>query len=145
MPLLDVQGLATYFRTEQGPDIRAVDGVTFHVDRGEVLCLVGESGSGKTVASLSLLRLLASPPARVVAGRAMYQDSRGGAAIDLLQAPEAALRRIRGNRIAMVFQDPMTSLNPYLTVGSQLSEVLEVHRGTRCGPTRSARSKPRAA
>jgi ABC-type dipeptide/oligopeptide/nickel transport system ATPase component len=138
MPLLDVQDLAIHFRTEQGQVIRAVDGVSFHVDRGEVLCLVGESGSGKTVTSLSLLRLLPSPPARIVGGRVLYQDSRGGAAIDLAQAPEPALRRIRGNRIAMVFQDPMTSLNPYLTVGSQLSEVLEVHRGTSGAAAREA-------
>ncbi len=138
MPLLDVLGLVTEFSTQEGGVVRAVDGVSFHVDRGEVLCLVGESGSGKTAACLSLLRLLPSRAARIVGGRVLYRDSRGGDVVDLARAPEAALRRIRGNRIAMVFQDPMTSLNPYLTVGSQLAEVLEVHRGTTRASAREA-------
>jgi oligopeptide/dipeptide ABC transporter ATP-binding protein len=129
VPLLDVQGLATHFATEDGGVLRAVDGVSFTLERSEVLCLVGESGSGKTVAALSLLRLVPSPEGRIVAGRMLYRDSRGGGEVDLARASEAEMRRIRGNRIAMVFQDPMTALNPYLTVGTQLREVLEVHGG----------------
>jgi oligopeptide/dipeptide ABC transporter ATP-binding protein len=129
MALLAVHGLATHFDTEDGGVIRAVDGVSFTLDRGEVLCLVGESGSGKTVAALSLLQLVPCPPGRIVAGRMLYRDSRGGGEVDLARASGAELRHIRGNRIAMVFQDPMTSLNPYLTIGTQLGEVLEAHGG----------------
>ena len=130
MAMLEVEGLRTHFFTEAG-EVRAVDGVDFVIDRGEVLCLVGESGSGKTVAALSVLGLVPSPPGRVVAGKIIYRDSRGGDGIDLARASEKALRRVRGNRIAMVFQDPMTSLNPYLRIGTQLTEVLEVHRAER--------------
>ena len=121
-PLLRVRDLRTSFHVDGGI-VRAVDGLSFHVDRGETLAIVGESGSGKSVASLSLLRLLPIPPARIEGGEALL----GG--VDLLAMSEAALRRIRGNRIAMIFQDPMSSLNPFLRVSRQLTEVLELHKG----------------
>ncbi|MFH1340172.1 MAG: ABC transporter ATP-binding protein [Pseudomonadota bacterium] len=142
MPLLDVRNLATHFFTDEGV-VRAVDGISFVVDRSEVLCLVGESGSGKSVASLSLLRLVAAPPGRIVAGEILFRPS-GPAGEpaeeeeDLTVVSEARLRQIRGDRIAMVFQDPMTSLNPYLKVGAQLLEVLEIHQDL---PTDEARDK----
>ncbi|HEY4116720.1 MAG TPA: ABC transporter ATP-binding protein, partial [Byssovorax sp.] len=136
MPLLDVRDLHTQFTTDDGV-VRAVDGVSFSVDRGEVLGIVGESGSGKSVTGLSILRLVPSPPGKITAGEILFEDDArgiatggsGAAAIDLLKASDAELRRVRGARIAMIFQDPMTSLNPYLRVGVQLGEVLEVHAG----------------
>jgi ABC-type dipeptide/oligopeptide/nickel transport system ATPase component len=126
MALLEVSGLATHFFTEEGV-VRAVDGISFQVDRGEVLAIVGESGSGKSVAALSLLRLVASPPGRIVGGK-MVLTSGGRPPIDLASASEAEMLKIRGDRIAMIFQDPMTSLNPYMTVGAQLAEVLVLHQ-----------------
>ena len=120
-PLLSVRDLCVYFRTDQGV-VKAVDGVSFDVAKGEVLGLVGESGSGKTVANLALLGLLPRPPAYFPRGEAHF----GGR--DLLRAGPRELRALRGKRIAMVFQDPMTSLNPYLRVSRQLSEVLELHQ-----------------
>jgi len=126
--LLEVKDLATHFFTEEGV-VRAVDGITFHVDKGEVLGIVGESGSGKSVASLSLLRLIPDPPGRIVSGQILLSE--GGKRVDLAQASEATMREIRGDRIAMIFQDPMTSLNPYLRVSEQLCEVLELHKGMR--------------
>src|SRR5690606_35858438 len=104
----------------------AVDGVSFDVDAGEILCLVGESGSGKSVASLSILGLVPDPPGRIVGGSIVLHRE-GGEPEDLVRAGEARLRQVRGDRIAMIFQDPMTSLNPYLKVGVQLTEVLEIH------------------
>jgi oligopeptide/dipeptide ABC transporter ATP-binding protein len=127
MPLLQVEDLRTHFFTEDGV-VRAVDGVSFTVDRGEVLGIVGESGSGKSVTSLSILRLVDDPPGRIVGGRVLLED-REGQVTDLLRAPMAAMRAVRGNRVAMIFQDPMTSLNPYLKVSEQLVEVLELHQG----------------
>jgi peptide/nickel transport system ATP-binding protein/oligopeptide transport system ATP-binding protein len=124
--LLEVEDLHTQFSTEEGT-VRAVSGATFSVDSGEVLGIVGESGSGKSVTAMSILRLIPDPPGRITAGRILFRDG-GPAAVDLAKAPERAMRRVRGDRIAMIFQDPMTSLNPYMTVGDQLSEVLEVHR-----------------
>jgi oligopeptide/dipeptide ABC transporter ATP-binding protein len=124
--LLRVVDLRTHFFTEEGV-VRAVDGVSLEIDRGEVLGVVGESGSGKSVMSLSLLRLISDPPGRIVGGEILLQ-SRGGAVEDLCRVSEARMRGIRGNRIAMIFQDPMTSLNPYLRVSEQLIEVLLVHR-----------------
>ena len=121
-PLLDVRNLVTEFRTDDGI-VRAVDGVSFHVDRGEAVGIVGESGSGKSVTNLTLLGLIPQPPGRIVSGEAIFQGR------DLLALPRAERRRIRGNRIAMVFQDPMTSLNPFLTVGRQLTEGMEHHLG----------------
>jgi oligopeptide/dipeptide ABC transporter ATP-binding protein len=123
--LLSVRDLQTHFFTEDGV-VRAVDGVSFDVDRGEVLCIVGESGSGKSVASLSILGLVPDPPGRIVGGEIQFTPNKK--AIELRGASEKTLRDIRGDRIAMIFQDPMTSLNPYLRVGTQLSEVLEIHQ-----------------
>jgi oligopeptide transport system ATP-binding protein len=129
-PLLEVRELRTTFRSE-GRTIRAADGVSFTLQRGECLGLVGESGSGKTVVNLSLLRLIPSPPGRIDGGEVLF-DGR-----DLLRASEAELRALRGHRIAMIFQDPMTSLNPYLRIGDQLTEVLRLHKGHRGGEARS--------
>ncbi|MBI2501336.1 MAG: ABC transporter ATP-binding protein [Deltaproteobacteria bacterium] len=121
MSLLKVTDLQTDFRI-RGGFIRAVDGVSFSIEAGETLGIVGESGSGKSVTSLSLLGLIPQPPGRITGGTAYFEGK------DLLQLPEEDLRKIRGNKIAMIFQDPMTSLNPFLTVGRQLTEVLEVHQ-----------------
>jgi len=128
MALLEVDDLQTHFFTEEGV-VKAVDGVSFRVDRGEVVCLVGESGSGKSVTSLSLLGLVPSPPGRIVGGSIRFQN--GETSEDLVKASEARMRSIRGDRIAMIFQDPMTSLNPYMRIGRQLAEVLEVHQDLR--------------
>jgi len=122
-PLLRVENLRTYFHTRAGV-VRAVDDVSFSIDPGETLGIVGESGSGKSVACLSLLRLIPSPPGRIESGHAQFGD------VDLLKCDEDNLRRIRGDRIAMVFQDPMTSLNPYMRVGDQVIEPLIIHRKT---------------
>jgi oligopeptide transport system ATP-binding protein len=120
--ILSVQDLRTWFRTDQGT-VKAVDGVSFDLKRGETLALVGESGSGKSVTSLSLLGLVPRPEGRVAGGRALFHGE------DLLAMPGPALRAIRGNRIAMVFQDPMTALNPFLRVSTQMVEVLALHQG----------------
>src|SRR6266536_6340641 len=109
MSLLNVTDLRTYFHTRAGV-YRAVDGVSFHVERGETLGIVGESGSGKSVTCYSLMGLIPQPPGRIESGRAIFEGA------DLLCCPEKALQKIRGKRIAMVFQDPMTSLNPYLRI-----------------------------
>jgi oligopeptide transport system ATP-binding protein len=119
-PLLQVKDLRTYFYTEEGL-VKAVDGVTFDVQEGETLALVGESGCGKSVSALSLLKLLPIPPARIVSGEVLFEGD------DMMKLNEEELRKIRGNRIAMVFQEPMTSLNPVLTIGKQLTEALELH------------------
>lgn len=123
MTLLAVNGLETTFFTREG-EVRAVDGASFTVERGQVLCLVGESGSGKSVAALSILGLVPNPPGRITKGSILWHGEE-----DLVRASERRLRELRGNRIAMVFQDPMSYLNPYLSVGTQLIEVLELHRG----------------
>jgi oligopeptide transport system ATP-binding protein len=120
MPLLTVNNLTTAFHTRNGV-ARAVNGVSFHLERGETLGIVGESGSGKSVTCHSLLGLLPTPPARVEGGAAMFDG------VDLLSCGDRRLRRIRGRRISMIFQDPMTSLNPYLSVGEQLMEPLFIH------------------
>ena len=119
---LRVDDLCVNFRHD-GEDIRVVENVSFEIRHGEILGLVGESGCGKSVTSMSLLRLLASPPAQIVAGSALFDGD------DLLRLSEKRLRALRGNRIAMIFQEPMTSLNPLYTVGYQLAEVLRLHRG----------------
>ena len=119
--LLRVEGLQVQFPTRDGA-VRAVDGVDFHVAPGETLGIVGESGSGKTVTSLSLLRL-APPPARITAGRVVFEGE------DLVTASPARLAAIRGRRMAMIFQNPATSLNPVLSIGRQLSEILRWHTG----------------
>src|SRR5712691_2888651 len=121
-PLLDVQGLKTYFFTRDGV-VRAVDGVSFSVGRGETLAVVGESGCGKSVTSLSILRLIASPPGRTVGGRVIFEGR------NLLELPEPDMRKVRGDAISMIFQEPMTSLNPVLTIGHQIAEALVLHRG----------------
>ena len=113
MPLLDVTDLRTHFHTRSGV-YRAVDGVSFTVERGETLGIVGESGSGKSVTCYSLLGLIPQPPGRIESGRAVFDGT------DLLHCTPAEARGIRGKRIAMIFQDPMTSLNPYLRIGEQL-------------------------
>ncbi|HED65876.1 MAG TPA: ABC transporter ATP-binding protein [Planctomycetes bacterium] len=122
--LLEVEDLSVRFETRRGKkvqSVQAVGGLSFHLDEGETLGLVGESGSGKTVSSLSLIGLIPSPPGRIERGRALFQGE------DLLAMAPSRLRRLRGNSIAMVFQDPMTSLNPLLTIGRQLTEVAEIH------------------
>ena len=121
-PLLEVEDLRTYFFTRDGV-VRAVDGVSLHVAEGETLAVVGESGCGKSVTSLSILRLIQTPPGRIVSGAIRFQG------VDLLQLEEAEMRRIRGNDISMIFQEPMTSLNPVFTVGEQIAEAVRLHEG----------------
>jgi oligopeptide transport system ATP-binding protein len=120
--LLDVQGLETQFRTPDGI-VHAVNGVSFGLREGETLGVVGESGCGKSVTMLSTLRLIPSPPGKVVAGKALYRGQ------DLLKMSNDEIRNIRGAQIAMIFQDPMTSLNPVLTVERQMTESLQLHMG----------------
>ena len=122
-PLLAVDHLVTSFRTERGV-VRAVDGVSFAVGRGQTLGLVGESGCGKSVTSLSILRLIQSPPGRIEPGSRIAFEGR-----NLLDLADADMRRVRGNRISMIFQEPMTSLNPVFTIGDQIAEVFRIHRG----------------
>ena len=122
MALLDVKNLRVRFETHHGT-VNAVDGVSFHLDEGETLGLVGESGSGKSVTNLALMGLIPSPPGVVTAESVRFDDK------DLLRLPDEDLRKIRGNEIAMIFQDPMTSLNPLLTIDRQLTEVLQLHKG----------------
>ena len=119
-PLLQVKDLRTYFATEEGI-VKAVDGVTYDVMEGETLALVGESGCGKSVSALALLRLIPVPPGRIVSGEVLFDGE------DLLKLSNEEIRKVRGNRIAMVFQEPMTSLNPVLTIGKQMTESLELH------------------
>jgi len=120
--ILRIRNLKTEFHTPEGV-VRAVDGVDLTVREGTVLGLVGESGSGKTVTILSLLRLIPRPPGRIASGQVLFHD------IDLLTLEENEMRRIRGKRIAMIFQEPMTSLNPVFTIGTQISEMLLLHQG----------------
>ncbi len=119
--LLEVNNLTTHFFTSDGV-VKAVDGINYHVDEGEILGIVGESGCGKSVSALSLMRLVADPPGKIVDGEVTFEDK------DLLQLGDAEMRSIRGNRMAMVFQEPMTSLNPVLTIGRQITETLELHQ-----------------
>jgi oligopeptide transport system ATP-binding protein len=120
--ILDVRGLTTRFRTERG-ELSAVDDVSFSLDAGQTLALVGESGSGKSVTALSLMRLIPNPPGRITKGEILFDGQ------DLLKLGDAQMRAIRGDRIAMIFQEPMSSLNPALTVGLQVAEPINVHRG----------------
>jgi oligopeptide transport system ATP-binding protein len=120
--LLSVIDLRTHFETEDGT-VKAVDGVSFKLKRGETLGIVGESGSGKSVANLSLMRLIPDPPGKIVSGSVMF-DGR-----DVLQLSPREVRAIRGRRIAMIFQDPMTSLNPFMRISKQLMEVTQLHLG----------------
>ncbi|UCG13602.1 MAG: ABC transporter ATP-binding protein [Deltaproteobacteria bacterium] len=119
-PILRIEELKVYFDTDQGM-AKAVDGVSFQVHRGETVCLVGESGCGKTVSALSILGLLPQPPAQIAGGRVVFKDR------DLLALGQDDLQRIRGREISMVFQEPMTSLNPVFTIGHQIEEVIITH------------------
>ena len=121
-PLLAIEDLQTHFFTRDGV-VRAVDGVSYAVEAGETLAVVGESGCGKSVTALSILRLVPSPPGRIVGGAIRFEG------VDLLQIGEGEMRRIRGNEISMIFQEPMTSLNPVLTVSRQITETLILHQG----------------
>ena len=120
--LLEVKDLRTYFETEDGT-VKAVDGITFNLKRGETLGIVGESGSGKSVANLSIMRLILEPPGKIVSGEILF----GGR--DLLKLSRREIRDLRGKRMAMIFQDPMTSLNPFLRISKQLMEVTRLHLG----------------
>jgi len=119
-PLLSVSDLKVYFQGDGRP-ARAVDGVSFDVGRGETVCIVGESGCGKTVTSLAILGLIPQPPGRIMGGRALFRGR------DLLALDEEEMRKVRGNQIAMVFQEPMTSLNPVFSVGDQIQEAIMIH------------------
>ena len=120
--LLEVKDLRTYFETEDGI-VKAVDGITFDLKRGETLGIVGESGSGKSVTNLSIIRLIPDPPGKIVSGEIIFDGQ------DLLLLSSESIRRIRGRRIAMIFQDPMTSLNPFLKISKQLMEMTQLHLG----------------
>jgi oligopeptide transport system ATP-binding protein len=120
--ILSVNDLRTYFQTEDGV-VKAVDGITFELKKGETLGIVGESGSGKSVTNLSVMRLIPEPPGKIVAGDIIFDG------IDVRSLPIDEVRRIRGKRIAMIFQDPMTSLNPFLRISTQLMEVTQLHLG----------------
>ncbi len=119
--ILEVNDLKTYFATDEGT-VKAVDGVSFHIGRGETLAVVGESGSGKSVTSLSIMRLIPNPPGRIAGGEMIFEGE------DLVKKSEAQMRRIRGNDISMIFQEPMTSLNPVYTVGDQIAEAIQLHQ-----------------
>jgi len=119
--ILEVNDLKTYFGTDEGT-VKAVDGVSFHINRGETLAVVGESGSGKSVTSLSIMRLIATPPGRIADGEMLFEGQ------DLVKMSEAQMRKIRGNDISMIFQEPMTSLNPVYTVGDQIAEAIQLHQ-----------------
>src|SRR3569833_4039972 len=121
-PLLEIKGLKTYFDSDEGK-VQAVDGVDISIDRGETLCVVGESGSGKTVTALSGLKLIAMPPGRIVGGQILWQGR------DLVPLDSGAMNEIRASEIAIVFQEPMTSLNPVYTIGEQITEVIRLHQG----------------
>jgi oligopeptide transport system ATP-binding protein len=120
--LLEVKNLRTYFNTEDG-EVKAVDGISFQLQRGETLGIVGESGSGKSVTNLSLIRLIPSPPGRIVSGEVIFDG------VDVLSLTDEEVRKIRGRRIAMIFQDPMTSLNPFMKISRQLMEITQLHLG----------------
>ena len=129
--LLEVRDLKTYFFTAAGT-VRAVDGVSYNVRAGETVALVGKSGCGKSVSALSVMRLVAAPAGRIVGGQIRFREQ------DLLALDEESMRRLRGRELAMIFQEPMTSLNPVLSIGRQLTEPLEIHLGL---PTASARQR----
>lgn len=121
-PMLEVKDLCTQFHTSKGV-LKAVDGVSFNIGRSEILALVGESGCGKSVTALSIMRLIATPPGNISGGEVLFEGQ------DLLRLSPAQMQQVRGNGIGMIFQEPMTSLNPVLTIGEQISETLIAHRG----------------
>ena len=127
--LLSVQNLCTYFYTDDGV-VKAVDGVSFVIEQGQTVCLVGESGCGKSVTALSIMRLIPDPPGKIAQGRIVFNGR------DLLAVSEADMRSIRGNEIAMIFQEPMTSLNPVFTVGDQIMEAVMLHQKVKTGEAR---------
>ena len=120
--LLEVKNLRTYFETDDGV-VKAVDGISFELKRGQTLGIVGESGSGKSVTNLSIIRLIPEPPGKIVSGEVIFNGN------DLLLVSNEGIRKIRGRRIAMIFQDPMTSLNPFMKISKQLMEMTELHLG----------------
>src|SRR5919199_1624607 len=120
--ILEVKDLKTYFFTEDGT-VKAVDGITFDLKRGETLGIVGESGSGKSVTNLSIIRLIPDPPGRIVSGEILFDGQ------DVMALPTDEVRKIRGKRISMIFQDPMTSLNPFMRISKQLMELTRLHLG----------------
>ncbi|MFC5847837.1 ABC transporter ATP-binding protein [Deinococcus petrolearius] len=124
--LLAVNNLKTYFSTDDGV-VKSVDGVTFHIKKGETLAVVGESGSGKSVTSLSVMRLIPMPPGKIVDGEILF-TGKDGTQKNLVTISEAEMRKIRGNDISMIFQEPMTSLNPVYTVGDQIAEAVMLHQ-----------------
>ena len=119
--ILQVEDLRTYFKTDDGT-VKAVDGVSFSLGKKESIGIVGESGSGKSVTNLSILRLIPSPPGKIISGKVLLDGT------DILQLPKAKLRTIRGNKISMIFQDPMTSLNPFLRISTQMVETIMLHQ-----------------
>src|SRR6202008_2602731 len=121
-PLLDVKNLKTYFFTDEGV-VRAVDGVDLYINQGETLGVVGESGCGKSVTALSIMKLIPQPPGRIVDGEIIYNG------VNLVDMPANRMRKIRGKEISMIFQEPMTSLNPVFTVGEQIAEAVRLHEG----------------
>jgi len=125
--ILEVSGLQTWFDTPGGT-VKSVAGVDFSIRKGETLALVGESGSGKSVTSLSIMRLIASPPGRIAGGSMLFR-TRAGQVLDLATVPLSEMRRLRGAEIAMIFQEPMTSLNPVFTIGDQIAESIMLHEG----------------
>jgi len=128
-PILQIENLNTHFETARGT-VRAVDGVDLHLNEGDTLGIAGESGCGKTVLALSIMRLIPSPPGRIVSGRVLFEGT------DLLGLTDEEMRRIRGKRISMIFQEPMTSLNPVFRIGDQIAEALELHEGLTAGDAR---------
>lgn len=122
MTLLSVQDLKTYFHLHMGT-LKAVDGISFDLESGKTLGIVGESGSGKSVSCLSLLKLVQMPPGEIAGGKAIFEGE------DLLALPEEAIRKVRGKKISMIFQEPMTALNPLYTIGEQIGESLRLHMG----------------
>jgi oligopeptide/dipeptide ABC transporter ATP-binding protein len=120
--LVEIRNLRTHFHTEDGV-VPAVDGVNFYIKRGETLGVVGESGCGKSVTSLSVMRLIPNPPGKIVEGEILFEGQ------DLVKKSEAEMRKIRGNDISMIFQEPMTSLNPVYTIGDQIAEAIQLHQG----------------
>ena len=127
LPLLEVANLQTHFHTDAGI-VKSVNDVSFSLYPGETLAVVGESGSGKSVTSLSIMGLIPNPPGRIVGGRILFRRASGDV-VDLVQLPVRELRKLRGKEIAMIFQEPMTSLNPVFTVGDQIAETVQLHLG----------------